>query len=68
MAYGTHKDSPITPILSRINPIPCIDIYFLRFILILSSHLHLGIPEGLFPVGLPVKISKSLLPFSILTT
>ena len=35
-------------------------------ILILSSHLHLGLPKGLFPVGLPVKILKALLPSSIL--
>ena len=28
----------------------------LRFILLLSFHLHLGLPKGLFPVGLPVKI------------
>ena len=35
----------------------------LRFILILSSHLRLGLPKGLFPVGLPVNILKALLPF-----
>ena len=35
-----------------------------RFILILSSHLRLG----LFPVGLPVKIWKASLPTSMLTT
>ena len=34
----------------------------LRFILILSSHLCLGFPKGLFPVGIPVKGLKSLLP------
>ena len=37
-----------------------------RLILILSSHLLLGLPKGLFPVGLPVKILKALLPSSIL--
>ena len=40
----------------------------LRSILILSSHLHLGLPKGLFHVGLPVKILKALLPSSILAT
>ena len=30
----------------------------LRSILILSSHLRLGLPEGLFPVGVTVKILK----------
>ena len=34
----------------------------------LSSHLRLGLPKGLFPVGLPVKILKALLPSSILAT
>ena len=32
----------------------------LRSILILSSHLRLGLPKGLSPVGLPVKISRAL--------
>ena len=27
-----------------------------RSILILTSHLHLGLPKGFFPVGSPVKI------------
>ena len=31
-------------------------------------HLDLGIPNGLFPVGLPDKILKALLPSSILAT
>ena len=32
MAYETplHKESPIIPILSRINPIPRIDAYFFK--------------------------------------
>ena len=75
MAYGTrrsnakvHKGSPIIPILSRINPIPRIDSYFFKVILILSSHLRLDLPKGLFRVGLPVKILKDLLPSSILAT
>ena len=32
----------------------------------LYSHLHLGLPKGLFPVGSPVKILKLFLPSSIL--
>ena len=39
-----------------------------RYILILSSHLRLCVPKGLFPVCLPVKILKELLPTSILAT
>jgi len=33
----------------------------------LSSHLRLGLPKGIFPAGLPVKILKAL-PSSILAT
>ena len=40
----------------------------LRSILILSSHQRLGLPKGLFPVGLPVKIVKALLLSSTLVT
>jgi hypothetical protein len=32
------------------------------------SRLRLGLPKGLFPVGLTVKILKALLPSSILAT
>ena len=39
-----------------------------RSILILSSHLRLGLSNGLFPVGLPVNIMKALLPSSVLAT
>ena len=57
MAYGTRrfKGSPIIPILSRMNPIPRIDIYFFKF----HSNIVLP-PKGLFPVGLSVKIFKAL--------
>ena len=75
MAYGTrsfqcriHKGSPIISILSRINPITRIIPISSRSILILSSHLRVSLPKGLFPVGLPVKILKALLPSSILAT
>ena len=41
------------------------------FFKIHSNIVHtstLGLPKGLFPVGVPVKILKALLSFSILTT
>jgi hypothetical protein len=40
-----------------------IDTYFLRFILIMSSYLRLGLSADV-----PVKILKALLPFSIKAT
>ena len=44
-------------ILSQINTIPSTDTYFFNVhFLIVSSHLHVGSPMGLFLVGFPVKI------------
>ena len=54
--------------LSKINPIPGIDTYFSK---IHSNFVHPStprLPKGSFPVGLPVKILKALLPSSILAT
>ena len=48
------------PIILIMSEIPHINAY-LRFILTFSSHVHLGLPRGLFPVDLPVKILKALL-------
>jgi hypothetical protein len=39
-----------------------------RFILILSSHLCLGLPGGLLPSGIPTKTLYTLLPSPICTT
>ena len=43
-------------------------LFFLRSLLILSSHLRLRLPKAAFPVGLPVAILKTLLPSSIVAT
>ena len=43
------------PILSQINPVYAPHPTSLRFILILSSHLRLGLPSCLFPSGFPTK-------------
>ena len=64
-----HNGSPIIPILSRINPIPRIDTYLFKVhsnIVLPSAPIDL--PKGPFPVDLPVKILKALLPSSILAT
>ena len=65
--FTINKGSPIISILNRINPIPCINTYFFK----IHSNINfpcLGLPKGLFPVGLPDKILKTLLPSSILAT
>ena len=59
-----------------INPYPEPDLHnssylipiSLIFILILSTRLRLGLPKGLFPARLPVKLLKALLSSSILAT
>ena len=58
-----HNGSPIIPILSRFNVIPRSDNYFFKILSNLSSHLRVGLPKGLFPVGVPVNILKAVLPF-----
>ena len=40
----------------------------LRAILIVSSHLHQCLHKGLFPVSLPVKVLKALIPSAIMAT
>ena len=61
------QGSPIIPILSRINQFLVLKSISLRSILILSSHLRLRLPQGIFPVGVPVKILKELLPSGYMT-
>ena len=47
--YLTHKRPPPVPILNELHPVPS------RSILILSSHLRLGLPYSLFPSGFLTK-------------
>ena len=47
---------PPVPILSHINPVHALHPTSSRFVRILSSHLRVGLPCGLFPSGFPTNI------------
>jgi len=53
--YHIHKCSPPVLILIQLDPVHTPRPTIWRFILILSSHLRLGHPSGLFPSGFPTK-------------
>ena len=51
-------------VLSEVHPLPSITTSF-KSILILSSHLHISLPKGLFPSGFPTKALYAFLDCSI---
>ena len=53
--YSIHKCPPPVPVLSQLDPSIHQHPTSLRSILISSSHLHVGLPSGLFPPGFPTK-------------
>jgi len=53
--YRIHNSPPLNFILSEIKPIHVPHHTSWRSILILSSHLRLGLPNGLFPSGFSSK-------------
>jgi hypothetical protein len=66
--YRIHKCQPPIPILSQLNSVHTPTSTFWRSILILSSHLRLGLTSGLFPSGFPaITLYKTLL-YSIRAT
>jgi hypothetical protein len=58
--YRIHKSHPPVPILNQINSVHTIPSY-LRYILILSTHLRLGLHSGLSPTGFPTNILHAFL-------
>jgi len=53
--YRVYKSPPLDPILSQPTPVRPIDPYLPKVQLNVSSHLRLGLPSGLLPLGLPTK-------------
>jgi hypothetical protein len=54
--YRIHKSSPLVPTLSQLHPVHAPHPTSWRSILILSSHLRLGLPSGRLPSSLPTNI------------
>ena len=53
--YHIYKCPPPVSVLSQLDPVHTPTSNFWRSILILSSHLRLGLPSDLFPSGFPTK-------------
>ena len=67
--YRTHKRPPSVPILGQPNPVHIPTSHLLEiYILILSTHLRLGLPSGLLPSGFPTKTLYTLLSSPIRAT
>lgn len=47
------KNAQRVSIFNQMSPVHTLLLYFIKIHLILSSHLLLGIPTGLFPSGVP---------------
>jgi hypothetical protein len=65
--YSVHKSPPLVPILSHVYPVNTTS-YYLESILILSTHVRLGLPSGLFPSGFSTNIIHKCLLVSIRAT
>jgi len=68
--YRAQKSLPLAPILSQMNPVHNPPTYSPRPILILSTHLHGGLPSGLLYSVFPTKIwyKISYLPYGCYMT
>jgi len=58
--YRVHKSPPLIPVLRQMHPVHTFYPISIRSILI-YSHLYLGLPSGLFPLGFPTKILSAFL-------
>ena len=66
--YRPYISPPLVPISSKFHPVSSIRTFGLQIHFILSSHLHLGLPKGLFPSDLSTKTLYDFMDYSIRTT
>jgi hypothetical protein len=59
--FCVHKSPPLAPIMSHMNPVISLYPVSVRPISMLSSHLHLGLPNSLFLPGFHIKTRYALL-------
>ena len=57
--YRIHKCPPSVSIVSQLDPVHTEHPTSWRYIFILSIHLRLGLPSGLFPSGFPTKTMRT---------
>ena len=62
---STYISPPLVPIFSKSYPISSITTHLLKSVLILSSHLRLGLPKGVLLSGFPTKTVYAFLDCSI---
>jgi hypothetical protein len=66
--YRIHKCPPPVSIMSQLNPVHTPNPTYWKSILILSSHLRLGLPSGIFPSGFYNETLYTALPSPIRAT
>jgi hypothetical protein len=67
--FRVHKSPPLVSIVNHMNPVHTLTPNSLiSILLILSSHLLLGLPSGLLPSGIPTKILYTFLISTIRVT
>jgi hypothetical protein len=66
--FWFHKSSSLLPIMSQVSSVHTTSTYLSKIHLMLSTHLHLSLPSGLFPSSFPTNNLYMFLFFPIHAT